>query len=308
MTDAIRLALVGVGKIARDQHIPAIRGDSRFTLSATVDPKGGLADVTNYPSLDALLASGERVDAVSLATPAAGRRDLVAKALAAGLHVMIEKPPAATLSEVDDMADLATRAGRSLFTSWHSRGAPFAAAARDWLHGRTVTELRITWKENVRHWHPGQEWLFGPGGFGCFDPGINALSLATQILPDPLFIESATLQVPQGRDQPIAASLRARTGGATGTIEFDIRQTGQQTWDIEVDTDAGTLALREGGAVIERPGEAAERAEPREYPSLYAHFAGLVAAGRSNIDARPLRLVADALLVAGRTAVDPFAF
>lgn len=308
MPDPIKLALVGVGKIARDQHIPAIRGEPRFALAATVDPKGGLPDLPGFTSLDALLASDVKIDAVSLATPAAGRRDLVAKALAAGLHVMIEKPPAATLSEVDDMAMLAECAGRVLFTSWHSRGAPFVDAARDWLAGRTVQGLRINWRENVRQWHPGQEWLFGPGGFGCFDPGINALSIATLILPDPLFIEAATLFVPQGRDQPIAASLKARTGGAAGQIEFDIRQEGHQTWEIEVDTDAGTLALREGGAVMQLPGAAAQQAEPREYPSLYAHFADLVASGKPDVDARPLRLVADAFLVAGRTPVEPFAF
>ena len=308
MADPIRLALVGVGKIARDQHIPAIRAESRFTLTATVDPKGGIDGTPAYTSLDALLASADKVDAVSLATPAAGRRDLVAKALAAGLHVMVEKPPAATLSEVDDMADLARKAGRVLFTSWHSRGAPFVGQARDWLQGKTVTALRINWREDVRHWHPGQEWLFGPGGFGCFDPGINALSIVTAILPEPLFIESAALQVPQGRDQPIAASLTARTGSAKGQIEFDIRQVGQQTWEIEVDTDAGQLALREGGAVIEKPGAAPERAESREYPSLYAHFAELVASGTPEVDARPLRLVADAFLVAGRTTIEAFEF
>ena len=308
MTDAIKLALVGVGKIARDQHVPAIRGDAGFVLAATADPQGGLPDVARYPSLDALLASGERIDAVSLATPAAGRRALVARALAAGLHVMVEKPPAATLSEVADMAARADAAGRTLFTAWHSRGAPFVAAARDWLRSRRVTGLRIAWKEDVRHWHPGQEWLFGPGGFGCFDCGINALSIATTILPQPLFVEAATLLVPQGRDQPIAASLSARTGEAAGRIDFDIRQAGEQTWDIEVDTDAGTLALRDGGATIERPGVAPERAASREYASLYARFAALIAAGRSDVDAAPLRLVADALLVGGRTAVAPFVF
>ena len=308
MPEAVKLALVGVGKIARDQHLPAIAGERRFALTATVDPKGGVPDVPSFHDLDALLASGTKVDAVSLATPAAGRRDLVAKALAAGLHVMIEKPPAATLSEVDDMAGLADRAGRVLFTSWHSRGAPFVNTARDWLAGRTVTGLRITWKEDVRHWHPGQEWLFGPGGFGCFDPGINALSLATLILPDPLFVEAAALQVPEGRDQPIAASIKARTGNATGQIEFDIRQQGQPTWDIEGHPDGRTLALRDGGAMIERPGVPPQHAEPREYQSLYAHFADLIGNGTADVDARPLRLVADVLLVAGRTIVEPFAF
>ena len=308
MAEPIKLALVGVGKIARDQHLPAINGEGRFTLAATVDPKGGVDGTPGFTSLDALLASDTKVDAVSLATPAHGRRDLVATAMGAGLHVMLEKPPAATLSEVDDMAALAAKAGRVLFTSWHSRGAPFVRAARDWLAGKAVTALRINWREDVRHWHPGQEWLFGPGGFGCFDPGINALSIVTAILPDPLFIETAALQVPEGRDQPIAASLTARTGTAKGQIEFDIRQTGPQTWDIEIDTDAGTLALREGGAVIERPGSAPERGQSREYPSLYAHYAELIASGKPEVDARPLRLVADAFLVAGRTTIEAFRF
>ncbi len=308
MTRPLRLALIGIGKIARDQHLPAIAGDRRLELAATVDPKGGTDGVPNFATLASLLASGTEIDAVSLATPAGGRRALATEALAAGLHVMLEKPPAGTLSEVEDMARLAEQAGKVLFTSWHSRAAPFVEAARLWLAGRTVRGIRITWREDVRRWHPGQEWLFGTGGFGCFDPGINALSIATQILPDPLFVTAADMFVPAGRDQPIAAALTVSTGQAVGTVDFDIRQAGPQTWDIEVETDAGLLALREGGAVIERPGAVPERAPSREYPALYARFAALVDAGRPDVDIRPLRLVADALLVGRRVTVEPFIF
>ena len=56
-------------------------------------------------------------------------------------------------------------------------------AAREWLRTRELRRGRITGKEDVHFWHPGQRWIFEPGGFGVFDPGINALSILTDILP-----------------------------------------------------------------------------------------------------------------------------
>ena len=44
-----------------------------------------------------------------------------------------------------------------------------------------VQSVRIDWRESVRKWHPGQEWVWEPGGFGVCDPGINALSIFTKI-------------------------------------------------------------------------------------------------------------------------------
>ena len=76
--------------------------------------------------------------------------------------------------------------------------------------GKRVRELRVTWKEDVRHWHPGQAWIWEPGGFGVFDPGINALSILTRILPSPIFVQSATLAVPANRAAPIAAEISPR--------------------------------------------------------------------------------------------------
>ena len=42
--------------------------------------------------------------------------------------------------------------------------------------------MRIDWRESVRKWHPGQEWVWEPGGFGVCDPGINAMSIFTEIM------------------------------------------------------------------------------------------------------------------------------
>ncbi|BCA61277.1 hypothetical protein HMP09_0511 [Sphingomonas sp. HMP9] len=167
------VAIIGAGKIARDQHVPALRASEAFSLVATVDTGGGIDGVPNHRDLAALLASGIRVDAVAICTPPQVRGAIARQAIAAGLHVLLEKPPAVTLTELTVLTDLARGAGVTLFAAWHSRFAPMVEGARDWLHGKTVTGGQVTWRESVRRWDPGHSWLWAPGGLGVFDPGIT---------------------------------------------------------------------------------------------------------------------------------------
>jgi L-arabinose 1- dehydrogenase len=91
------------------------------------------------------------------------------------------------------LAELAKEHGRSLFASWHSRYAPGVETARTWLTARVIKSVQVLWKEDVRKWHPNQDWIWQPGGLGVFDPGINALSIMTRILPRAFFLKSAEL-------------------------------------------------------------------------------------------------------------------
>ena len=300
-----RLALVGIGKIARDQHLPAIAANPRFELVATVSRSPHDEGVPAFESIDRLLASGIALDAVSIATPPVGRADIAAAAIDAGLDVMIEKPPGATLAEVAALDARAAAAGRTLFASWHSREAAGVDAARDWLADRRVTAISILWREDIRRWHPGQDWILGPGGFGVFDPAINALSIASAILPQPLIVRQAEFDVPEGRASPLAARVRMTSGNAPASADFDFLHQGEQQWDILVDTEGGRLALRQGGKLLEIGGERSEGADA-EYPRLYDRFATLIEARASDVDIAPLRLVADAFMLASRRAVDPF--
>ncbi len=308
MAAGIRLGLVGIGKIARDQHLPAIAADARFDLVATASRHAQLDAVPGYPDIAALIAAGHDLDAVSLCTPPDGRYDQARAAIDAGLHVMLEKPPAATMSEIVDLAERARAKGVTLFATWHSREAGAVEPARQWLAGKRIDAVRIVWKEDIRRWHPGQEWILAAGGFGVFDPGINALSIATLILPEPLLLASARMEVPEGRQAPLKAWLEMRSGAARVTADFDFLQTGPQTWDIEIDTDAGQLRLGLGGSILQLPGEPAQELPNAEYPRLYARFADLVAAGQSDVDLRPFTLVSDAFLLAERTTGAPFSF
>ena len=301
------LALVGVGKIARDQHIPAIAATDGFALAATASRNASVEGVPAFRDLATLLGAHPEIGCVSLCTPPGARYDDARRALLAGRHVMLEKPPGATLSEVEALADLARAQGVTLYASWHSRAASAVGTARDWLAARRVTGFAISWREDVRQWHPGQDWIWEPGGLGVFDPGINALSILTAILPCPVHLARAELRFPSNRDTPIAADLVFAGGdGLSGTADFDWGATGEPDWTIEVETEDGTAVLSRGGATLRLPGQDPVAGEDREYETLYRRFDALIAAGESEVDLAPLRLVADAFLLGRRRDTDPF--
>lgn len=303
----IKVALVGMGKIARDQHVLAIAGNPAFELVAVASPRSKLEGFPHFTDVPALLKAIPDVDALSICTPPQNRYDIARHVLEQGRHVMLEKPPGATLNEVEALVDVAKTKGVALFATWHSREAAGVEPAREWLASRQVRNVLVTWKEDVRVWHPGQTWIWKAGGLGVFDPGINALSIITRILPGALVLRDAELSFPSNCESPIAATLQLRTDqGANVRMELDFLQTGPQTWDISVETDAGTLLLSKGGSVLRIKDDPVVQAPDREYPNLYARFATLVRERRIDVDVTPFRLVGDAFICGRRVEVAPF--
>lgn len=303
-----RIAIVGFGKIARTEHVPSIAVNPHFQLVAVVAPNGAEGcDVPVFASLsDMLGAMPGGVDAVALCTPPKVRHAIAAEAIAADLAVMLEKPPAATLSELQDLEARARAKGICLFAAWHSQAAPAVAPAAQLLAEETVTRLAIEWREDVGKWHPGQDWIWEPDGFGVLDTGINALSIASAILPTPLFVEEAEFCIPSNRQAPIAATLRFR--GADHMAVFDWREQDAEAWRIRIATASGLeVALHDGGARLVVDGVDQPLGPFAEYPALYARFAERIAAGVIDVDSQPLRILADAALIARRIPVAPHA-
>jgi predicted dehydrogenase len=308
----IRAGLVGIGKVARDQHIPVLRANPHFELVACTSRNNRVDGVANFTTVEDMLAGCPGLDAVVVCSPPQVHYEAAKCALLAGKHVFMEKPPCATTAELERLAELARIRKRTFFQTWHLRCAPRVDDAERWLKGRKILGARVVWKEDVRHWHPGQSWIFQAGGFGVFDPGINAISVLTKILPEPVFVESAEHFVPENCQAPIAADLVLRTdSGARISTAFDFLYTGEAIWDIEVETDGGALKLSLAGAVLSINGRQLEFPPHKdgayaEYAPLYRRFAELIAAGESEIDATPFRLVADAFLAGKRTPVARF--
>ncbi|WP_312528530.1 Gfo/Idh/MocA family oxidoreductase [Paracoccus sp. (in: a-proteobacteria)] len=305
----MEIALIGLGKIAREQHVPAINASPTFHLAASVDPVSQQDGLPAFKDVGQFLRQMPEVGAVALCTPPQVRFAVAREALLAGRHVLLEKPPGTTVSEVMTLERIAREQGRTLFTAWHSQFAPGIPGARNWLAKRRICAITVTWREDVRRWHPGQDWIFQPGGTGVFDPGINAYSVLTHILPVALYTTSGTLEFPANRDTPIAAQLTMKTEeGAPVDLDFDFRETGVQTWDMLIKTDDGDLELSQGGARIVAGGKviADEGALAGEYDRIYARFAQLIAKCESDVDLAPFRHVADAMMLGRHQQTDSF--
>ena len=306
-----KVGVIGLGKIAHDQHLPVIAADPAFDLAAITSQRGlTIGKAPTFRTPEEMYAAVPDLDAVAVCTPPQVRYETSRDALAAGKHVLLEKPPAATLSELHELAHFADARKRVLFTTWHSQYNAGVAAAKQALAGKRIRRMALNWKEDVRRWHPGQKWIWTSGGFGVFDPGINALSIVTRIMTMPVFVRSADLTFPENCDAPIAANLvfhDGEDGDADLTAVFDWRQTGQQTWEIVVETsDGARIHLEQGGAKLTIDRKLIVEEERTEYEQIYARFRELLDAGRSDVDPAPLRLVADAFLVGRRLQTEPF--
>ena len=293
----IKIALIGFGKIAREQHLPAISSNPRFTLSAVATPSGDpKLGVPYFSSTDTMFeAMAGELDAVVICTPPSVRYSIARNAVACGFHVLLEKPPTVTLGELQHLERLAHLHQQSLYVGWHSQHAPGVALARTLLADKAIASLDIEWHEDVRKWHPGQQWIWQPGGFGVFDPGINGLAIATRILNVPLLVEQATLHFPANKEAPIAASVKF--AGSAMKAEMDWRPTSQEHWTIRVKTNEGlTVELFNGGDRLYIDGIEQQLTSGPSYPSIYNRFSELCATGAVEVDSEPLRIVADIFL------------
>lgn len=303
----IRIAILGYGKIAEDQHVPSIAANPRFELAAT-SSRSGRGPEPVFTDWRELIRGVDGLEAVAITTPPAPRYEIARECILAGLHCLLEKPPTAGLAEIADLDCLAQAQGISLFATWHAQHHRTVANAARALAGKRIASMAITWHEDVHKWHPGQQWIWAPGGFGVFDPGINAFSIATKIFPGGLFVREARLSVPENAQTPIAVDVTFVSPEADGplTASLDWRRSEGEEWVIAIETRDGVrVRLEDGGARLFMDGELQTDDVPGEYPDIYRRFAELIDERRSVVDVAPLRLVADCLLIGRRHTVEP---
>lgn len=303
-----RLGLVGLGQIAQKQHLPAIAANPDFALVAAASLDGSAPGIPVYRDHLAMLAAHPEIEAVVICTPPRARRQVAVDALMEGKHVMLEKPPAATLGEFAHIAAVAAAQNRVLHATWHSQYNPAVDRMRDLLAGQSIAAMRMEWSENFHQFHPGQRWIWDAGGFGVFDMAINGLSILARIFDSVPFVLSADLRVPSDADLPIAAEVRFGLGDGSAplTASFDWDWVGEPKREVTVTTSAGrVLALTESGRRLTVDGALLVDGDRGEYRDIYRHFAELLRNGVSVLDATPLQLVADIMLQGKPVAVRP---
>ena len=130
--DKVRYAVVGGGQISQQAFMPGVARTDNSELAAlvTVDPLkaeklAALYKIKawSYDQYDALLRSGE-VDAVYVATPNARHTEFVIPALDAGIHVLLEKPAAASLEDAEAIMAAEKRSGAKLMIAYRLHHEP----------------------------------------------------------------------------------------------------------------------------------------------------------------------------------------
>lgn len=134
---SVRLAMVGAGWWATTVHLPAMARNTEIELVAVCDPSAGRAQRAasrfdaprSYDDLTALLrqeTEGGGLNGVVVATPHNTHHGIVAAALQAGVHVLVEKPMTTSADDAWDLVDLAEERRRHLVVGLTYQFAPTA--------------------------------------------------------------------------------------------------------------------------------------------------------------------------------------
>ncbi len=163
-----RIGLMGCGMVAGYGHLPAIATVPGLALAAIYEPgesrRREIAALYPQAVPCATIAEffAQRLDAVTVTSPAPCHRDNVLAAAHAGCHVLCEKPLAMDAAEVAEMAAAVQQAGKRLFTCFVYRFSAPAQAIRRLVQERAIGEVRAL--RLIYNWHCHGKWTTAPDG------------------------------------------------------------------------------------------------------------------------------------------------
>ncbi|MFC3300027.1 Gfo/Idh/MocA family oxidoreductase [Arthrobacter agilis] len=190
----LRAAILGTGGVAH-LHAAALATLEGVDLVAAADPSKqqltGFADLYGVPSRHASLAAmlaGADIDVLHICTPPGGHAEQAAAAFAAGAHVVVEKPAALSLDQLDGMIGAGRAADRGLAVVFQQRSGSAAATVKELLDsgalGRPLAALCQT------HWYRTPEYFDVPwrgtwateGGGTTLSHGSHQIDLLAYLL------------------------------------------------------------------------------------------------------------------------------
>lgn len=199
---AVRFAVLGCGGIGR-WHARLIRRLPGLELVAMSDPDGDALGraarsftIPAYESATELLER-ENVDVVSICTPPATHVSLIETAAEHGVHVLVEKPLALTVTETDQAIDACTR-HRVLLGVMHQQRARSSTRAlhrllRDGRFGAPVlAAVTHTWFRSASQLARGWRGDGAAGGGLLLEQGVHGIDLLIWMLGDPRWVSGAT--------------------------------------------------------------------------------------------------------------------
>jgi len=267
----LRVAVIGCGTIARRLHVPALiaagaevsvfASRSRASAQAAADEAGGGDVHTDWR--EAVVRAD--IDAVVVCTPNALHAPIAIAAAEAGKHVLVEKPFATSVADVDAMIAAAEAAAVVLMPAHNVRFAPpFQPMRAAFAAGRIgeVTSVRVAFcHAGPQNWAPQAAWfrsVESAGGGALMDLGVHVADTVRFILDDEFAEVTATVDaLPIDEDAVVGFRLAS---GAIGSVHVGWRSPAAADQSIVVHGTAGTLRfdLTEG-VRLDLPGTSSEQ-------------------------------------------------
>ncbi len=182
----MKLGYVGLGWATRSFHLPALKqvtaAEAVGGADSSPEQRASFAKLTGLPayeSLDQLLEQG-RPDAVVIATPPDSHADLCLRALAAGVHVICEKPFVSTVAQADEVLAAAAAAGKQVAVNHEFREKPIFKALREQIGQTGVGRLVFTqiWQlMNLAPWDEPVAWRAAMPNRTLFEGGVHLVDL-----------------------------------------------------------------------------------------------------------------------------------
>lgn len=197
MEKTLKIAVIGVGGIARTEHLPAYATMDNVEVVALCDIKPekaqAQADIYNIPQVfenykDVLEIPG--LDAVDICTPNYLHSIIAVDALEHGLHVFCEKPDAVSVAEAEKMKAAAEKSGKVLMVMRNNRYMPISSFLKKYIEAGKLGEIyaaRCGWQR--RRGIPGKGGWFTTkeqsGGGPLIDLGVHMIDLTMWLMGNP---------------------------------------------------------------------------------------------------------------------------
>ena len=257
----MKVALVGLGNAGAELHLPALAGLPGAEIVGLCDTDGprlktvsSRLRVSGFDDFDHLLDQAQP-EVVIVATPPATHVDYCLRSLAAGAHVVCEKPFATSVADADRVLTAAGAAGRQVALNHEFRAMPIFDALRNHIGRPDVGDLVTAQLWQLMDLPPWAEagWRGAMRTASFYEGGIHLIDYALYLFDEPPVAVSATMSTcgveDWQSDAVTVATLEFSRGRIAHIVQNRLCRGETQYFEVRADCRSASLRASYGGRI-----------------------------------------------------------